>query len=255
MPVTAAMHLHGLGTGRGRRRFLRDIELAIGPGELVRIHGENGSGKTTLLRTLAGLLRPTGGSVTSSGRIAFVPERVELTAAIRCGEWLESMRSLRRLPPIDWDTRLAEAGLPAGVLGSAAGRLSKGSLQRVALVEALYADCDVLILDEPLSGLDPLGVEWIAQQFQARLAHGAAIVLSDHSSAVMGLLPVSGVLHVPTGQYTRISGDSDVVGGVSIQAKHSDGRALDETVRLGDSDMRLTELLSQGWHIVRVERC
>ena len=98
------------------------------------------------------------------------------------------MRRLRRLPPRDWAPALERAGLSANVLGLPAGRASKSMAQRVALAEALATARGVLLLDEPFSGLDAGGRDWLAGALQARRDAGAAVLFSDHDEAAAGRL-------------------------------------------------------------------
>ena len=130
----------GLAVRRGRRTILSGVSVVLAPGDAVHLAGANGSGKTSLLRVLAGLSRPAAGRLARRAAAAYVPERVQLVPALRCGEWLDAMRRLRRLPPRPWAEDVEAAGLAPAVLGLPAGRASKGMLQRVALIEALASE-------------------------------------------------------------------------------------------------------------------
>src|SRR6478609_7393198 len=98
----ALLEARGVVVRRGRREVLREVDCDLAPGSLVRLAGANGSGKTSLLRVLAGLAEPAAGTVARRGGCAFVPEKVLLAPALRCGEWLTAMRALRGAPPLDW---------------------------------------------------------------------------------------------------------------------------------------------------------
>ena len=134
--------------------MLDGVGLMLEPGALVHLTGANGAGKTSLLRVLAGLNAPRAGVLRRAGACAFVPERVALAGALRPREWLDAMRALRGLNRQGWDADAAAAGLAPAVLDDPAARLSKGMLQRVALIEALRAAPPLLLLDEPFAGLD-----------------------------------------------------------------------------------------------------
>jgi ABC-type multidrug transport system ATPase subunit len=130
---------------------------------------------------------------------AFVPERVVLAPALRPREWLGAMRALRGLAPVDPAASLEAAGLDPAVLDGPAARLSKGMLQRVALIEALDAGCPVLLLDEPFAGLDGDGRAWLARELAERADEGAAVLLTDHAGDAAGRLPRTQVLALRAG--------------------------------------------------------
>jgi ABC-type nitrate/sulfonate/bicarbonate transport system ATPase subunit len=207
----------------------------------VHVAGSNGSGKTSLLRVLAGLARPRGGDLRREGTAAFVPERIQLAPALRPLEWLGAMRRLRGLDPVDWPAAAVESGLDPAKLERPAASLSKGMLQRVALLEALHAKPALLLLDEPFSGLDTVGREWLGEQ----LKHGPAALLTDHSGTV-----------APTERLLLRDGHcspTSLVARLTIHATR-DGERRESDVREDESDARLSELLAAGWHVERVER-
>src|SRR4051812_38477565 len=147
----AIVEARTLTVARGRRIVLRDVDLTVRGGDIVHLAGANGSGKTSLLRVLAGLARPRGGELRREGGAAFVPERVQLAPALRPLEWLGAMRRLRGLDPADWPAAAAESGLDPAKLERPAATLSKGMLQRVALLEAPPAQPALLLPDQPVS--------------------------------------------------------------------------------------------------------
>jgi heme exporter protein A len=238
VPVLAA---HALTIARGRRVVLRDVDLSVRAGDVVHLAGENGSGKTSLLRVLAGLARPRAGELRRDGTAAFVPERVQLAPALRALEWLGAMRRLRGLDAVDWRAAAAESGLDPAKLERPAASLSKGMLQRVALLEALHAKPALLLLDEPFSGLDTVGREWLTE----RLAGGPAALLTDHSGTVS-----------PTERLLLRDGRCEAASVIAILTVHATrgGERLECAVGEDESDARLSELLAAGWHIERVER-
>ena len=238
MPVLAA---HALTVTRGRRIVLRDVDLMVRAGDVVHVAGENGSGKTSLLRVLAGLARPRDGELHREGTCAFVPERVQLAPALRPLEWLGAMRRLRGLSALDWRAAASASGLDPAKLERPSSSLSKGMLQRVALLEALHATPALLLLDEPFSGLDTVGREWL----NAQLADGPAALLTDHSGTV-----------APTERLRLSDGRCSPAGLVALLTIHAtrDGERLERAVREDESDALLRELLAAGWHVERVER-
>ncbi len=253
---------------RGRRTVLSGVALTVGPGAAVHVAGANGSGKTSLLRVLAGLAAPRAGSLVRHAACAFVPEKVRLAPALRCGEWLRAMRALRGLTTTDWATAAAASGLDPAVLDRPAATLSRGMLQRVALLEALQAGCPLLLLDEPFSGLDDDGRTWLAALVAERLDAGAAVLLTDHSGSAAGRVALTDVLAlrdgavehraVPAASRPALPGAADAVAPLAcrltVRARHADGRRLEEAVAEGAVDDRLRALLADGWHIEEVRR-
>ncbi len=154
----------------GEIEALGPVDLEIRPGESLGVFGHNGSGKTTLLRILVGLSRPSSGTLLFDGeapgkeswrafrgRLGFMPERIAFHENLTGEQTLAHFARLRGAPRRQALEMLERVGL-----GDAAkrklGGYSKGMLQRVNLAQALLGDPRVLILDEPLEGLDPHGV-------------------------------------------------------------------------------------------------
>ncbi len=160
----------------GEIEALGPVDLEIRPGESLGVFGHNGSGKTTLLRILVGLSRPSAGNLRLDGeetnettypgketwrafhqRLGFMPERITWHENLTAEQTLAHFARLRGVP-----RRQAAEVLDRVGLGKAArrklGGYSKGMLQRVNLAQALLGDPRILILDEPLEGLDPHGV-------------------------------------------------------------------------------------------------
>jgi len=165
----------GLVAGYGPRRVLGGIDLELAPGTLIAVVGPNGAGKSTLLRALAGLLRPTSGSVRLdgrdvatiprrelAGRIAVVPQSFDTLFPFTVREIVSLGRSARLSlfsRPTSVDAQAVERALDELDLGGLADRrmdsLSGGERQRAVLAMALAQEADVLLLDEPTVHLDP----------------------------------------------------------------------------------------------------
>ena len=171
---------------------LRDIDLALAPGEALAVAGPNGAGKTTLLRLLAGLLRPTAGDVLIHGRslrndhaarrsIGFLSHHSLLYDDLTV---LENLAFAARLYGLDRPTETARAALEAAGLSARAGdspaRLSRGLLQRAALARALLHRPSVLLLDEPFTALDEPSAAGLRETLRGILAEGGAMVLVTH---------------------------------------------------------------------------
>src|SRR5215470_13462983 len=176
-PASGLIELYELDVSFGRQLVLRDLSLAIPRGQTVAIIGESGCGKTVLLKTIVGLLRPIGGHVVFDGdRIDELNDK-ELTAMrTRFGFLFQGaalfdsmtiadniafpLRENRQKGPEEIDkitlARLSQVGLPTSVLGKRPAQLSGGMRKRVGLARALAMNPEVILYDEPTTGLDPI---------------------------------------------------------------------------------------------------
>jgi ABC-2 type transport system ATP-binding protein len=172
---------------------LAGLSLEASEGEILGIVGPNGAGKTTFFRILMGLLRPDGGEgqvlgeplgdVAARREVGYLPERLTFYPRLTVREMLEISAELCGLSRGDakraagfWADRLGLGRVESSRLGS----LSKGWLQRAGLAQAMVGNPRLLILDEPLSGLDPMGRAQV-RRFVADLAsEGRTVVLSSH---------------------------------------------------------------------------
>jgi iron complex transport system ATP-binding protein len=167
---------------------LRDVDLDSRPGSAVALVGPNGSGKTTLLHVLAGLRRPDAGTVEVDGVAAYVRQRpdVHRWMPLTVGEVLRmgcyrSTGLLRRLGSGDRAVAAAAARLEVEDLRRRQfGELSGGQRQRVLVAQALVQRPDVLLLDEPVTGLDLASQQRILQIVAEETAAGRTVVLSTH---------------------------------------------------------------------------
>lgn len=179
----------------GGFRAVEGVSLEIPRGAIYGVLGPNGAGKTTTLRMLMGIIDPDSGSVRLLGsdhprqvsqRIGYLPEERGLYPGMTARDAIGFMGALRGLPLAEGrrraDVRLDEVGL-----GHAAKqkvrKLSKGQSQMVQLVGALIHDPELIVLDEPFSGLDPVNQERLERQIMVQRDRGATIILSTH---VMG---------------------------------------------------------------------
>ncbi len=180
-----------------QRRFgdvvaLRSVTMRVEPGRLHGFVGRNGSGKTTTMRVALGLIHPDGGTVCWQGepvtpevrrRFGYMPEERGLYPKMHLvdqiaffGELAGMARAEARTAATGWLERL---GL-ADRLGDEVDSLSLGNQQRVQLAAALVHQPELLVLDEPFSGLDPVGVDVLTGVLQEEAANGVGIVFSSH---------------------------------------------------------------------------
>ena len=140
----------------GKQQVLRDVSLAIGEEEIVGLLGPNGAGKSTLLKIVIGLWNADGGQVTAPRRIGYLPERNPLYEEMYVREYLQFMARMTEdgMGRQQVEELIARVGLTAEA-HKKIGHLSKGYRQRVGLAQALLGEPEMLILDEPTTGLDP----------------------------------------------------------------------------------------------------
>jgi manganese transport system ATP-binding protein len=198
----AAIAAHHLSVRYGATTALEDVTLAVDPGELVAVVGPNGAGKSTLLRALLGLV-PHDGEVVVHGRaagrgrrtnVAFVPQHhdVDRRFPITVGQLAATgrrpfLRLGRRAGPRDRHAvarALARVGLD-GLEHRPFGTLSGGQVQRAFLARALAQEADVLLLDEPLTGLDAAGAAALLDLLAGLCDAGAAALVCVHDLALV----------------------------------------------------------------------
>lgn len=182
--------------GRGKKAAvdaLKPLDLQVERGRIVGVLGPNGSGKTTLLRVLAGLQKPTSGSVSMLGepphhaslirRVAYQSEGALPLAVLSAPEYLAFLGAELGLSNRESDQRAA-ALLERLELTHAKSRrirtFSTGMCKRLALAGALLAEPDVLLLDEPTAGLDPFGTATVMAILRELTAKGTAILMASH---------------------------------------------------------------------------
>lgn len=174
----------------GKFQALKDVTFTVNAGEVVGFLGPNGAGKSTTIRTLLGLLKRDGGTVTIFNqdvftaadtiheKIAYVPGETNVWDNMRGGDILAIFAKLRKNVNLDKQAELIKAfHFDVNKKGKA---YSKGNKQKIALISALATEADLYIFDEPTSGLDPL-MENVFQNEVKRLKKaGKAILLSSH---------------------------------------------------------------------------
>ena len=179
----------------GHRRVLSGVSLELKPGDALLLVGPNGAGKTTLLRVLAGLLRASAGRIERRGRVGMVGHASMLYDALTAREnlrffaRLHGERSRGRV-----DQLLERMGLSARA-DERVGAFSRGMTQRLAIARALLPDPDILLLDEPLTGLDDASSEQVLAVLGELRARGRALMIAPHQLAeLMGVVTAIGFL-------------------------------------------------------------
>ena len=267
--MTVAIEVAGLRKNFGRTRALDGLDLTVAQGEVHGFLGPNGAGKTTTLRILLGLLRADAGTARLLGgdpwrevttlhrRVAYVPGDVTLWPNLSGGEVIDLLGRLRG----GLDSKRRAALLERFELDPTrkARAYSKGNRQKVALIAALASGAELLILDEPTAGLDPLMEAAFREAIEELRHNGTTVLLSSHIlSEVEALCDRVTIIRagrvVETGalaalrHLTRTSIDADLAGPppalAGLAGVHDldvegsrvrcqvDGSALDEVLRL-----------------------
>jgi heme exporter protein A len=200
-----AIAARGLGKRFGWAVALEGVDIELAPGASLAVLGANGAGKSTLLRLLAGLARPSAGSVEIGGerahgraaraRVGLIGHDTFLYAALTARENLLFAARLHGVaaPAARADALLAEAGL-ASVANRAVGGFSRGMAQRVAIARSLVHDPSVVLLDEPFTGLDRLSAQRLAERLGRLRADGRTLVLVTHDVAAAARLAGSAIV-------------------------------------------------------------
>jgi ABC-2 type transport system ATP-binding protein len=176
----------------GGKRVLSGVSFDLFPGEIVGLLGPNGAGKTTTLRLLVDLLRPDEGTLDFAGatadrgamdRIGYLPEERGLYKRLTAVRAVCYFAALKGVPRPVAESRaealLTELGL-GGHLTAKCEELSKGMQQKVQLVGALIHDPEVVLLDEPFTGLDPVSTQQVREQIRRLREAGKSVLLSTH---------------------------------------------------------------------------
>ncbi|NHI15850.1 ABC transporter ATP-binding protein [Microbacterium excoecariae] len=191
------LNLTGVTKRFGERTVLDDVSFTVPRGRLTGFVGGNGAGKTTTMRIVLGLLRSDGGEVALDGAplsadarrfFGYMPEERGLYPKMKVREqiaYLARLHGFEGREATDRATRILEQLGLGERLNDAVEALSLGNQQRAQIAAALVHDPDVLILDEPFSGLDPMAVETVVGVLQERAAAGAAVLFSSHQLDVV----------------------------------------------------------------------
>lgn len=187
-----AKHYPG-GGGVPRRAAVQDLSLQLASGQVLGLLGPNGSGKSTTLKALAGLITPSAGRCLVAGhpagsdaaraRVGYLPETMRLATHQTGVEFLAYCAGLSSLPAASVPARIATVLEWAGLAADGERRLgtySKGMMQRLGLAQAILHEPEILLLDEPASGLDPAGRLGLVRLIRRQAATGCAVVLTSH---------------------------------------------------------------------------
>ncbi|MFN2321860.1 MAG: ABC transporter ATP-binding protein [Trueperaceae bacterium] len=193
------IEVRGLVKRYGAQRAVDGVDLDVHAGEVLALLGPNGAGKSTTIKAIVGLLRPTAGSVTVDGHdvqrsavaaksaIGYVPDRPYLYPKLTARELLRFVGRLRRLDAADVERR-ADGWLERFDLTDVANEIvetySHGMRQKLTFAAALLPDPPVLVVDEPMVGLDPRAARLVRDLMGDHAARGRAVLLTTHAMEV-----------------------------------------------------------------------
>lgn len=172
---------------------VQGLSFRVGPGEVLGLVGPNGAGKTTTIRSVAGIIIPTRGRIRIAGHdladdpvaaksaLAFIPDEPHLFEYLTVEEHLRFVARLYRMGDVsDRIPGLLEELDLSDKRGALPGELSRGMKQKLAIACGLLHEPNALLLDEPLTGLDPVGIRRMKSTITRRAAAGTAVILSSH---------------------------------------------------------------------------
>jgi ABC-2 type transport system ATP-binding protein len=242
--------VHSLTKRYGKTVAVRDLSFDVTAGVVTGFLGPNGSGKSTTMRLLLGLDRPTAGRSLINGKsyVDFAAPLREVGAllearAVHTGRsarnHLLAMAATNRIPRSRVDEMIGLVGLE-DVAGKRVGGFSLGMGQRLGIASALLGDPGVLLLDEPVNGLDPEGILWIRNLLKALAAEGRTVFVSSHLMSEMAVT-ASEVIVVGRGKLIASGSVAEVISGAGS------GVVL---VRTAEAE-RLASLLTSATHNIQ----
>ncbi|NYI07920.1 ABC transporter ATP-binding protein [Allostreptomyces psammosilenae] len=233
----------------GDKVVVDHLSFTVRPGVVTGFLGPNGSGKSTTMRMILGLDAPTSGTVTVAGR-AYVdaPVPMRTVGALLDAKAVHGGRTARNhllwlahsngIPARRVDEVLADVGLK-GAAHRRAGTFSLGMSQRLGIAAALLGDPEVLMLDEPVNGLDPEGILWIRTLMRRLAAEGRTVLLSSHLMSEMALT-ADHLIVIGRGRLIADTGIEDFV------RTQSDSSVLVHTAEAGDGERLAGPLRAAG---------
>ena len=259
---TPHVEVHDLNVHFGRQAVLRNIQLSVPHGQTLVVIGESGCGKTVLLKSIIGLIRPVSGFVSFSGdridslsdkeltrlrtRFGFVFQQAALFDSMTISENIEfPLRQHRNISREKAHTEvvrlLGEVGLPTAVLGKKPAELSGGMRKRVGLARALVMSPEVLLYDEPTTGLDPIVSDVINELIMhTRERHSVTSILVTHDMRSAQKVADRIVMLYPISRLKR--GEPQIIfDGTPQEIRDSTDRRVSQFVR-GEAGERLMEM-------------
>jgi ABC-2 type transport system ATP-binding protein len=225
---------------------LRDVDQTVEPGETVVVLGRNGAGKSTLLQLAAGVLRPGRGVVRDRPAVVgWVPERFPADQPFTASGYLHRMAEVRGLTDPDAVDRWIERLLLTEHAGTRLADLSKGTAQKVGLVQALLLRPGLLVLDEPWEGLDAAARTLIPEIVAEVTTAGGSVLVSDHRGEITNL---PGARH-----WTVAEGTVTAAPPATGEDENDEDEVIVQVaVRRSDADQAVVRLRAAGHRVLGV---
>lgn len=194
----------------GKLKALNQVNLSLEKGECLALIGPNGCGKTTLIKSILGMVIPSEGKIEFAGEdiknnwqyrenIGYMPQIGRYPENMSIGQVLEMMKDIRKVPESELDKEMGELFGIEKMLDKKMRTLSGGTRQKVSACLAFMFNPQVLILDEPTAGLDPVSVELLKEKIQKEKAKNKLIIITSHVLSELDDL-VSQVVYMQEGQ-------------------------------------------------------
>jgi ABC-2 type transport system ATP-binding protein len=253
------IEISGLSKDFGSVRALTDLDLRVMPGEIYGLLGPNGAGKTTTIKIITGLVEPTSGwvkvvdfdpvkdPIEVKSRIGYVAENPMLYESLSPRDFFEFVVSMRKIDQASANRRimqLASAFDMAQYFDSPIATLSMGMKQKVALIAALVHQPPVLLLDEPLNGLDAKSSRIVKDLVSLHAEKGGAVLFSTHTMEVaehictrIGIIHKGKVIADGTMNQlrTRTGGKKETLEEVLLELTNEEAQVADATRMLGEA--------------------
>jgi ABC-type multidrug transport system ATPase subunit len=256
----------------GRREILAGVDLRLNAGELLALVGANGSGKSTVLKLMVGLSRPSAGTVRRSARVvSYVPDVFASHDRLSASAYLRHMGRIRGLTSRAARARADELLDRLALSGGAETpmrKLSKGNAQKVALAQALLDPPQLLVLDEPWSGLDSTAHATLRELLTETAGQGAAVAFTEHSDLVVRSTATrvcelrDGRLHAADHRSPATLTEISLIAGADLDwtrqpdilevRRHDTGVTL--MLPTGRHDAALLTALNHGWSVTTVRQ-
>ncbi|GAB2562048.1 ABC transporter ATP-binding protein [Gracilibacillus alcaliphilus] len=186
-----AVDIQGLSKRNKKKQLLLPLDYHLSSGKILALCGGNGAGKSTLIRLIVGLIKPTTGHVTINGlnrkkhkqlflkQFGYMPDDFQFQKSMTTKETIHFYSKIKSIGKTRYEETLEEVGL-LDKLNEKVGNFSKGMNQRLLLAQALLANPNILILDEPTNGLDPYWVKQFCDLMLQAKKNGQTIIFSTH---------------------------------------------------------------------------
>ncbi|MCK5036935.1 MAG: ABC transporter ATP-binding protein [Candidatus Sabulitectum sp.] len=252
----------------GSVQAISSISFDVRQGEIVGFIGHNGAGKTTTIKCVLGLLKPSEGGVSLWGslpaapvvrkRIGYIPENPDYDDSFNPMEYLNMFASMRGLSGLnsDWMKLLRRVGL-AGWESTGIRQFSKGMRQRMSLAIALQSRPDLLIMDEPTGGLDPIARKEFREIILEENSRGASVLLSSHILSDVETI-CSRAIILSRGRLIAEGSMDDLLGQehlfrITVISRKT-GKEVEEIITEADLQTRIDSMRQDNLTIVKIER-